>query len=230
MSLQDKLNKKTISRMIIDRITQAMIRGDLKPGDKLPTDIELASAIGVGRNSVREAIKIMEAFGIVEIRRGDGIYIVSEYHDGIVDPLLYGVILDNSETEDLGTFRLVYFQSVLLYGLDLFSEDNISDLKQYVSDLGRYIEVSDHPEGESIYRMSLKIENYIAGVSNNKLMIHMEEFLDKICSYDRLKKYDTILSAGDAERIFHEYESLVTLIERRDRKGIQSFFDMKRDE
>ena len=48
-----------------DWITDQMIKGNLRPGSKLPTEAELSQRLGVGRNSVREAIKQMEAYGVL---------------------------------------------------------------------------------------------------------------------------------------------------------------------
>ena len=44
---------------ITDQITNAIINGEFKPGDKNPTEVELCESFGVGRNSVREAIKVL---------------------------------------------------------------------------------------------------------------------------------------------------------------------------
>ncbi len=72
-------NKSVVER-IIDEITNAIINGSLKPGDKLPTEMELCESLQVGRNSVREAIKILEAFGVVYIKRSEGTFISSSFN------------------------------------------------------------------------------------------------------------------------------------------------------
>ncbi|MCI8678127.1 MAG: FadR family transcriptional regulator [Lawsonibacter sp.] len=56
---------------------RAMIRkGELKVGDKLPKEADLAREIGVGRSSLREGMKILAAYGVVEPRQGEGTFIV----------------------------------------------------------------------------------------------------------------------------------------------------------
>ena len=57
-----------------DWITDQMIKGNLRPGSKLPTEAELSQRLGVGRNSVREAIKQMEAYGVLYIKRAEGTF------------------------------------------------------------------------------------------------------------------------------------------------------------
>ena len=53
-----KIKNKSVVQTVVDSITKVIISGDLKPGDKIPTEMELAESFGVGRNSIREAIKI----------------------------------------------------------------------------------------------------------------------------------------------------------------------------
>jgi GntR family transcriptional repressor for pyruvate dehydrogenase complex len=55
---------------ICDRIRARLTSGELKPGDKLPAERELAQQLGVGRNALREALRSLEIAGILELRKG----------------------------------------------------------------------------------------------------------------------------------------------------------------
>src|SRR5690606_25405214 len=73
--------KKKIYEIIVEKIEAFFLRGDLKPGEKLPPERELAKRFGVSRNSVREALQALETSGAIEIRQGGGSYIkTSEVH------------------------------------------------------------------------------------------------------------------------------------------------------
>jgi len=52
---------------IVESIKRALINGDLEPGQRLPSENELAQSLEVGRNAVREAMKMLSALGIVNI-------------------------------------------------------------------------------------------------------------------------------------------------------------------
>jgi len=67
-----------------DAIIELILSRQLKPGDLLPNERELVEELAVGRNSVREAIKSLQALGIVTIRHGSGTYVAS----GSLDPLV----------------------------------------------------------------------------------------------------------------------------------------------
>lgn len=71
---------------------EALIRAEeLRPGDRLMTERELASKLGVSRTSIRQALTALRVRGIVEVRHGDGIYLVRESSD-LVGTLAEGLI------------------------------------------------------------------------------------------------------------------------------------------
>lgn len=59
-----------ISSIIVDRVRALIREGKLKPGDRLPTERELCSSFGIGRATVRDALRILETIGLIEIRVG----------------------------------------------------------------------------------------------------------------------------------------------------------------
>ena len=70
-----KINNKSMVQQVIDRLTQAILDKQLRPGDKIPTETELAESLGIGRSTVREAIKILVYIGVLEIKRAEGTYV-----------------------------------------------------------------------------------------------------------------------------------------------------------
>jgi GntR family transcriptional repressor for pyruvate dehydrogenase complex len=87
------INKPQLVDEIIATITQQIMEGELKRGQKLPSEIELARQFSVGRNSVREAFRVLRALGIVEIRQGDGTYIASEVSEVCLNPLIAALMM-----------------------------------------------------------------------------------------------------------------------------------------
>jgi GntR family transcriptional repressor for pyruvate dehydrogenase complex len=66
------INKITASRMVVEQIFDKLKAGEIKPGDKLPSQMELAKLFKVGLSSIREAIKALDAMGYVDIIQGKG--------------------------------------------------------------------------------------------------------------------------------------------------------------
>ena len=74
------IKRTTVTAQAIEAIREYLTSGEFSPGDKLATESELAAMLGVGRSTVREAIRTLEAMGYVELRPGKGAFarIVSE--------------------------------------------------------------------------------------------------------------------------------------------------------
>lgn len=86
------IRKAKVYEEIVAEIQRLIAEGRLKPGDRLPPERELASAFGVSRGSVRDAIRALEVMGLVEVRQGDGTVIRELSPEVLVRPLA-GVLL-----------------------------------------------------------------------------------------------------------------------------------------
>lgn len=77
------------SRLVKDELMAIILDRGLQPGEPLPTEIELVKELGVSRNSVREALKALQALDIVEIRHGYGTYVGRLSLDPLADGLTF---------------------------------------------------------------------------------------------------------------------------------------------
>lgn len=59
----------------VNQIRAVIESGDLKPGDRLPTEQDLSQDLDVSRSSIREALRVLEAEGLIEVRRGAGAFV-----------------------------------------------------------------------------------------------------------------------------------------------------------
>ncbi len=91
------LKSESVVQRVINCLTDAMISGELKPGDKLPTEPELSSTFGVARTSVREATKILSYLGVLESKRSEGTFVSSGFTESMIDPMIYGIILNKGD-------------------------------------------------------------------------------------------------------------------------------------
>ena len=71
------LKSKLLAEQVQDQIYRYILEKPLEEGDKLPNEFQLGERFGVGRSTIREAVKLLVSRGIVEVRRGSGTYVVS---------------------------------------------------------------------------------------------------------------------------------------------------------
>lgn len=70
MSPTEPIARRRLFEVVCDDVRHQLARGFLRPGDKLPAERELAGRLGVGRAAVREALRALEASGVLEFRKG----------------------------------------------------------------------------------------------------------------------------------------------------------------
>ena len=116
--LKEPVGGQSVVNKIVDNITNAIINGELNPGDKIPTEAELSESMGAGRNSVREAIKVLEAYGVVHIKRAEGTFVSQEYDSRMIYPVLYGIILQKDSTSQIVELRKVIDVGLLQLAVD----------------------------------------------------------------------------------------------------------------
>lgn len=129
------IQRSSIAFQILERIKSALIRGELKPGDYLPSETELTQSLGIGKSSVREAIKMLQAIGIVEVRRGQGTIIRREPGDPLVDPMAFGMILARGMTRDVLEFRKMFEPAYTLQAMANATEEDHQRIQKAIDDM-----------------------------------------------------------------------------------------------
>ena len=75
VSLLAPVRRTTLSGEVADRLSEAIRSGELPPGARLPAEREMGVQFGVGRTSIREALRMLQATGMVTVRPGDGVFV-----------------------------------------------------------------------------------------------------------------------------------------------------------
>ncbi len=85
----EPIERVPIVQLVEERIKEIITSGQVKPGEKLPAEMELCQSLGVGRGTVREAFRLLQAKGYVEIRPGRGAFAAEGGHeeekDNVID-------------------------------------------------------------------------------------------------------------------------------------------------
>ena len=115
-------------KKIVDNVLEKISRGELQKGDKLPTELCLATRFEVSRTCVREAIKSLEAMGIVQSIQGSGSYITNTPEQSINRPLCALFALSNGTLENVLDLRNVLETDVCRDIIRTASDDEIARL------------------------------------------------------------------------------------------------------
>ncbi len=140
-----KVSKNTVAAQVIEQISALIRSGSIKPGDKLPSEREMAEQLGVSRPPLREAIRVLEYAGIVETRYGDGIYVKNAEMPLESNPVFSRLLHQYSLKEMIEMRKVVELAAVrfaaeratdedieTLRGIQRRTEDAVGDMEAFV--------------------------------------------------------------------------------------------------
>ena len=99
------ISKQNISDVIYEQLMENLIAGEWKPGDKIPSENELAAQLQVSRISVRSALQRLSSLGLVESRQGEGTFVCEFSGAQYANNLIPLNVFERSDMQDLMEFR-----------------------------------------------------------------------------------------------------------------------------
>jgi GntR family transcriptional repressor for pyruvate dehydrogenase complex len=151
-------------------IAETIIAGRLNPGERLPTERALAGQLQVSRNTVREAIRSLEAMGVVEVRRGDGSYVTSLEPHYLLDTAAFVTRLLRDHTVlEMFEVRAILESAATAMAAARMTEADHAELRQQV----RRIEEANSVE--DILSADLAFHGLIAAASGNAMLVSLLE-------------------------------------------------------
>lgn len=164
---------------IVEVVKQALITDELKPGQRLPSENELMEQFGVSRNSLREAIKMLDALGVVDVRRGDGTYIASESSSRNLRPLIFSMLLKTHTTKDLVELRtLTEVGYCQLAGANGTAEDFQVIIK--AAEAWEAEATKQNPDYDYLIQLDLQFHQSIIRATHNELVIMLSDTVEEM--------------------------------------------------
>ncbi len=102
-----RVPRRSLSDHIVEQIADLISRETLKPGDRIPSEKQLCLQFGVGRTSVREALRSLSVMGVLESHMGDGTFVASNASSFLERSFHWGLLLNPKVVEDLIETRLM---------------------------------------------------------------------------------------------------------------------------
>lgn len=107
MSTLKPVSRVTLGEQVAAQLSDQITEGRWKPGEKLPSESELCFAMNIGRSTLREALKALAFVGMVQMRPGDGTYVIEESGLLIDRIMARGLLKTDKELQDVGEARLL---------------------------------------------------------------------------------------------------------------------------
>lgn len=212
------IRQKTATELVAQSLVGFLSTGALKPGDRLPTERDLAQQMNVGRTTVREALKLLTLSGLLEVKRGDGTYVSLNFSNFLSNQIKWPLLLSVQNVQAIVEVREALEVKAVHLATQNATEDEIKKinnfhelLKLHGSDIKQETEID------------LKFHNAIAEASHNELLSRL-----MISLQDILREYIS-LSNQNTNRIdspMTEHQAILDAIKsRKPKEAEQAMMD-----
>lgn len=163
---------QTISEQVIHLIRE----GVLKPGDRLPTEAELMTQLGVGRSTVREAKRTLAAKGVISAQAGRGTF-VRQLGSEVVDSTLLRALLSKETLLELQETRDLLELQVVALATQRATEDDFNAMRDW---LLRMTAATPDP---AIHTFSVEFHRSLAFATHNGVLIELYKVIEGLLSH-----------------------------------------------
>ncbi|NDL56710.1 FadR/GntR family transcriptional regulator [Phytoactinopolyspora mesophila] len=192
----------------IDRIKEMIVAGELKPGDRLPKEAELAERLGLSRNSLREAVRALALIHVLDVRQGDGTYVTSLSPDLLLETMSFVVDLHRDDTVlDFLEVRRIIEPAAASMAAIRMPDTAIAELGRHLSQLG------DDPDVDQLVANDLEFHRMIAQGSQNAVLCSLVESLSG--PTQRARVWRGLTQADAISRTLTEHQDIYEAIRNR---------------
>lgn len=163
---------KLRSRALQHEIMALILERGLLPGDPLPTELELVEELGVGRNTVREALKVLQAIGIVDVRHGYGMFVAKKKLDALAVTLEFHARMSlahsGREAVELVDVRQALESELIAAAVDAMTPESLAAVRAAVEQME-----ADAARGHSLVEADREFHRALFAPLENALLSNL---------------------------------------------------------
>lgn len=218
-----KKQKQDVTRKLIETFKRLIIEGALRSGQRLPPERELARGLGVSRNSLRQALKVLEIMGVISQRVGDGTYLNGDAALILGEPMNFLILLDGITSHELMEARLIVEPELASRAASRATDEDLKALHQTL--IGMEESKEDHSH---LIEQDMLFHRTIFHIAGNRVCSRMFSTLHQ--SLESLVELTSQLV--DLEHTMKFHRSIYEAIGRRDaaesrRRMLEHLLDAK---
>jgi DNA-binding FadR family transcriptional regulator len=193
----------------IQRIKDMIVSGELKPGQRLPREPDLAEHLGLSRSSLREAVKALSVIRILDVRQGDGTYVTSLAPEILLDALSFIADLHQDDTVlQILEVRRIIEPAATAMACQRMSDDGVKQLHELLDEVGEDAELDE------LLRNDLEFHRRIAASAGNDYLARLLESLSSQTARARI--WRGVTEGKATSRTLAEHRAIADALASRD--------------
>jgi GntR family transcriptional regulator, transcriptional repressor for pyruvate dehydrogenase complex len=216
--------KKSVVDITVDYIMDKVSSKQWRPGTKIPTEFELMETLDVSRNSVREAIKVLEALGLLEIRRADGTYVVNYFSEKMLTPWACSLLLEDDDSLALLELRMVIERGIFSLAIQKGTEEDMKDIYNAFENFAINAE-DESATSSAILNADIKYRDTICKASHNPLTARLNDLIAYASMNSRRHSIEDVIACNDRFHMVDSHRQLTEIIVQRRTADLDSVLD-----
>lgn len=214
------LKKESVVQSVINCLTDAMRNKELKPGDRIPPEPDLAASLGVARSSVREAIKILTYLGVLESKRSEGTFVCDGFKECMIDPMIYGIILNQDSFENLMELREMTEMGIMRLAVSKYNDTEGRELERL---LERMKSVMDGGEDmiDRFFQVDNEFHDMISLMGKNPLADKVSRVVRTLTHAMRYETVATMINSGRGAELIDAHSRLYEMLKSGDLSNVR---------
>jgi len=194
------IERMDVFREVLHRIDQHIESNDLRPGDRLPSDRQLAATLQVSRPLVRQAIKLLESLGRGTAQQGSGTYVQDASHRVAVRELMRGLTFDRVLLRQVLPARIAIELEVLRAAFEHRTPANLGLLRSVLGQRER--QLTNDVQGASL---DLTFEGTLGRVCGNEVLRRLQALVHDVWLEAQIAEG---LAPEGLSRLHHEHKQV----------------------
>ncbi|MEO8289295.1 MAG: FadR/GntR family transcriptional regulator [Chloroflexota bacterium] len=200
--------RRSVAEEISTRILTLLRERELRPGDKLPPERELAAMLQVSRPSLREALSALALMNVIEIRQGDGTYVTSLEPHRLLEQLEFIFHLDSSLIAQLFEARKIVEVGCVALAAGRIDDEGIQQLEGIVERSQQ-----SFGDAEAFLHADLDLHRVVSESSCNPVLIR---FMESISYLGKQSRKITGTSLAVRRRSIQDHKAIVAALKAHD--------------
>lgn len=206
------IKTKKIYEEIVEQIRGLMAEGDLKPGDQLLSERELAERLKVSRASVREALRALEMMGYIEIRSGEGTFVREISLDDFIQPLAMVLTLEKGSFFHVYEVRRVLESACAYLAAQRATGEEVDKMEAALKEMEQ--DIHNNLRGDEA---DTAFHYAVAEATHNPVLFRlMNTISDSVHNSVHTARRKIFETPGNGEKLLAQHRSVLEAIRKRD--------------
>ena len=203
-----RMPRQSLSDRLARRIREMIQQGEHRRGDRLPAISEMARSFGVGHPTVREALKKLEAVGVVEIRHGSGVYVSRSDEVMLLATPDYAPVVTQKLLADLIRSRMPLEMQSVAEAVPRLSARHLKEMRRLLNEAEKHVD-----DDGVLNRVNMQFHRQIAVASENTVLLQLLDVLREMFQHEQLMILTIFGSRTEDHR---GHLAILDALERRD--------------